>query len=115
MAVHGTVGEFSGIGEEWPTYIERLEFYFAANEVDSSDKRRAILLSCCGAQTYGLIRSLVGPGEASGCFVQRHNRESKVTLQPEAISDCRTLQVQLTVAEARGINRVLCCRATQAV
>ena len=63
MAVHGTVGEFSGIGEEWPTYIERLEFYFAANEVDSSDKRRAILLSCCGAQTYGLIRSLVAPAK----------------------------------------------------
>ena len=61
MAVHGTVGEFSGIGEERPTYIERLEFYFVANKIDSSDKRHAILLACCGAQTYGLIRSLVVP------------------------------------------------------
>ena len=65
MAVHGTVGEFTGVGHEWPAYIERLEFYFAANDVEGDAKKRAILLSSCGASTYGLIRSLVAPNKPS--------------------------------------------------
>ena len=62
MAVHGLVGEFLGVGESGPrSYIERLEFYFVANAVDDNAKQCAFLLSCCGASTYGLIRSLVAP------------------------------------------------------
>ena len=63
--VHGSVGEFSGVAEEWPPYIERMEFYFAANDVEDEGKKRAILLSCCGSATYSLIRNLVAPGKPS--------------------------------------------------
>ena len=63
MATHGTIGEFDGSEEGWTTYIERLECYFAANEVTQSGKQRAILLACCGAATYGLIRSLAAPNK----------------------------------------------------
>ena len=38
-SVHGSVGEFSGVPEEWESYIERLEFYFAANDVDDTSKK----------------------------------------------------------------------------
>ena len=48
-----------GIAEEWPSYVERLQFYLAANDVDGDRKKRAILLSCCGSATYSLFRSLV--------------------------------------------------------
>ena len=63
--VHGSVGEFSGVAEEWPPYIERMEFYFAANDVEDEGKKCAILLSCCGSATYSLIRNLVAPGKPS--------------------------------------------------
>ena len=42
-------------------YTERMEQYFAANNVQDTSKQRAILLSLCGAPTYKLIRGLVAP------------------------------------------------------
>ena len=42
-------------------YVECLDFYFAANDVSSNDKKRAILLSVCGVSTYKLICSLIDP------------------------------------------------------
>ena len=47
------------------TYVERLEQYFAANDITINEKKRAILLSACGAATYRLIRSLVFPSKPS--------------------------------------------------
>ena len=61
MAKHGSIGEYKSEIEEWPAYAERLQHYFTANDVTNGDKKRAILLSVCGAGTYGLIRSLVQP------------------------------------------------------
>jgi len=63
-AKHGTVGEFHTDHEDWVSYTERLEQYFIANSISTEgDKRRAILLSSCGAPTYQLIRNLVAPGK----------------------------------------------------
>ena len=61
MAIHGTIGEFCPKNEDWTSYTERLQQYFIANDVDGNEKKRAILLSVCGAATYKLIRSLVHP------------------------------------------------------
>ncbi len=61
MATHGSVGEFNEATEDWTSYTERVEQYFAANDVDSATKQRAILLSACGPSTYKLIRNLVAP------------------------------------------------------
>ena len=63
MATHGTIGAFEPNTETWVTYTERLEQYFIANDVDAAEKKRAILLSVCGATTYQLIRNLVAPGK----------------------------------------------------
>ena len=50
MAKHGSVGEYNSDGEEdWVSYIERLQNYFVANKVTTEAKKRAILLSVCGA------------------------------------------------------------------
>ena len=49
MATHGTVGEFDSGRETWVSYSERLEQYFIANDVAGEEKKRAILLSVCGA------------------------------------------------------------------
>ena len=61
MAKHGSVCEFNSALEDWKTYVERLEQYFAANDVTPVGKKRAILLSACGASAYQLIRSLLSP------------------------------------------------------
>eukprot|EP00731_Ephydatia_muelleri_P001691 Em0001g1691a len=52
MSRHGTIEEFDGATEDWTAYSERLEQYFVANDVDEAAKKRAILLSVCGASTY---------------------------------------------------------------
>ena len=65
MATHGSLSEYVQSHETWTSYVERLEQYFAANDIDTSDgtatKRRAILLSSVGSTTFTLIRSLVSP------------------------------------------------------
>ena len=63
MTTHGQISEFHGVPEEWTSYVERLECYFLANDVADAEKQRAILLSCCGASTYSLIRSLATPSK----------------------------------------------------
>ena len=41
--------------------MERLDFYFLANGVTTDDKKKAILLTVCGAPTYQLLRGLLQP------------------------------------------------------
>ena len=66
MATHGTMKQFNPEVDDWPTYIERLQHYFVANDVDAAEKKRAILLTVCGAPTYKLLRSLVPDGKLDG-------------------------------------------------
>ena len=63
MAQHGNIGEFDAAREDWVSYTERLSQYFIANGIteDAAEKKRAILLSVCGAATYQLIRNLSAP------------------------------------------------------
>ena len=59
MATHGALSVFNPSKEPWITYTERLQYYFIVNDVQSEDKKCAILLSVCGPDTYKTIRSLV--------------------------------------------------------
>lgn len=61
MAMFVTVGEFVEENGDWLEYTERLEHFFAANEIADEDKKRSILLSVCGAKTYKLMRNLATP------------------------------------------------------
>ena len=65
MAAHTSFGAFSGEATEWEDYVERLENYFVAHDIKSDTKKKAVLLSDCGAATYKLIRSLVVPQKPS--------------------------------------------------
>ena len=103
--VHGSVGPFDSSQEDWRSYTERLEQYFAANDVAGAGKQRAILLSSCGASTYQLIRNLVAPDQPKGrsfyelvklvqdhhqpppsAIVQRFNFHSRSRRQGETVS-----------------------------
>ena len=59
----GTLSEFYASKESWNNYIERLQFFFLANDIDNVEKKKAILLSSCGAETYHLFRGLCSPGK----------------------------------------------------
>ena len=61
MTAFGSIGEFNQVKETWTAYSERLEEYFTANDINDAGKKRAILLSACGAATYQLIRDLLTP------------------------------------------------------
>ena len=63
--LHGFVAAFDPSQDDWGEYVERLEHYFTANDIDSEDKRRAILLNAAGASTYRLIRTLVSPDKVT--------------------------------------------------
>lgn len=43
------------------SWFERLEFYFVANDINTMDKKRALLLTLCGPETYEVVRALVAP------------------------------------------------------
>lgn len=61
MAVHGQLYPFDSAVEDWKTFIERAELYFAANGVSDDGKKRGILLSSCGVKTFTTIKSIVAP------------------------------------------------------
>lgn len=56
----GKIEPFDDSIESWSSYIERLEQYFAVNEVEN-DKKVPALLTLLGGKTYGLLRNLTLP------------------------------------------------------
>ena len=48
-------------GEQFESYYERIELFFAANNVEDAGKKKATFLTLCGPELYQLIRSLVAP------------------------------------------------------
>ena len=62
--MYGRINEFEAHNEDWETYVERVEMFFDANGTEN-DKHVAILLSCVGAKTYGLLKSLTAPAKPS--------------------------------------------------
>jgi len=61
MATHSHLREFNPAVEDWTSYVERLEFYFDANDVKEATKQRAVFFSVCGAATYQLVNNLLAP------------------------------------------------------
>ena len=61
MATFGKIEEYNPDTDSWNEYVERLEHFFLANDIESKDKKKAILLSTGGARTYKLLRNLSAP------------------------------------------------------
>ena len=65
MAKHGHLREYDNTREDWLACMERLQHYFAANDVRNAEKQRAILLSSVGSSIYQLMKSLLAPTKPS--------------------------------------------------
>jgi hypothetical protein len=60
MPTYGRIEEFK-FENNFEEYVQRLEEYFLANEIDDNDKKRSIFLTVCGEKTYSLLRNLCAP------------------------------------------------------
>ncbi|XP_061131472.1 uncharacterized protein LOC133171215 [Syngnathus typhle] len=58
----GNMDIFDSSVEDWTTYVERVEQYCLANEIQD-ERKVAVLLSVMGAKMYNLLRSLVAPAK----------------------------------------------------
>ena len=58
---YGKLSEFDKDKEDWTRYVERLELFFEANDIEQEEKQKAILLSSCGPSTYKLFKGLTTP------------------------------------------------------
>ena len=54
MATNGNIVEYDE-SKEWTQYVERMDHYFEANEIEENDEKRSIFRSVAGAIIRGLI------------------------------------------------------------
>ena len=60
----GSVAAFDEALEDWPTYVECVEQFFAANGV-KKETHATTLLALMGGKAYGLLKSLTAPEKPS--------------------------------------------------
>ena len=73
MAAHyGQISEINPDQDNWDNYVERLNFFFVANGITDANKKRAIMLSSCGAVTYKLFKGLTAPSKTSDVSFDNH-------------------------------------------
>ena len=60
MTTIGKIESFDDTNENWETYVERVEQFFLANNIDD-DHKVPTLLSLIGGKTYALLRDLLAP------------------------------------------------------
>ncbi len=66
MTMLGRIKEFDECSSNsFEEYIERLECFFHANDIEDDAKKRSVLLSVCGAKTYSTLRSVLAPTQPS--------------------------------------------------
>lgn len=49
------------VGTSWKTYIQKLSFYFNANEIKEDAQKKNVFLTVCGDATFSIADSLVKP------------------------------------------------------
>ena len=85
MAVSiGKIGEFDAAVENWSSYLERLNHYFAANKVEDEQKKDAFLC-CIGRDTYGLLRALMAPNKPAASTYKQLTDALTAHLVPKPI------------------------------
>ena len=80
MATLGKIGEYCASSEEWPQYIERLEFFLIANKVTDNDLKRATFLSVIGPRTFKLLRNFYYSKQAGRQVIRRLGQSAEGSL-----------------------------------
>ncbi len=62
-AYFGQVELFEPGQDDWQMYTERLDQFFAANEIPDGNKKKAVFLTVIGKKAYSLLRNLLAPAK----------------------------------------------------
>ncbi|XP_075535002.1 uncharacterized protein LOC142570505 [Dermacentor variabilis] len=82
MAV-GRIGECRlSTNASWEKCVERLEMFCEANKIAKEEQKRAVLLSCCGEEAYGLIVTLVKPARPTPATYEEIKKAVRKHLHP---------------------------------
>lgn len=90
-------------------------FFFEANGIDAAEKKRAVLLSVCGAATYSMLSSLVAPkrpaevpyDELIGCLQRHFNPRPSEIVQRFHFHNCKQQpgqSISAFIAELRKLS-----------
>ena len=60
MTTLGRIDDFDPIVESISTYLERVQLFFVANNVEDA-RKSAVLLSLLGGKVYGTLRNILSP------------------------------------------------------
>ncbi|KAK8758952.1 hypothetical protein V5799_003416 [Amblyomma americanum] len=83
MAV-GRIGEYRlGTNASWDEYVERLGMFCEANQITKEEQKRAVLLSSCGEEVYGLIVTLVKPERPTAATYEEIKTAVRKHLHPK--------------------------------
>lgn len=115
MSTVGTLSEYVETDGDWVEYVERLQHFFVANDINDQSKQRSVLLSACGAKTYKLIRNLASPRKPGDLSFQdivklvqdHHNPKPSVIVQRfkfHTHSRKQGVSVPAFVAELRALS-----------
>ena len=63
VATFGNIESFDANNEEWPQYVERLQYFIEANSITDTDKKCAVFLLVVGPTTYKLLQNLLAPAK----------------------------------------------------
>lgn len=102
----GQLDPFDQRKETFTEYIERLDLYFIANQIEDETRKRALFLTLVGASNYRLVRNLAAPRDVKSLsldelcglmkahyepkpqkYVQRTKFESRNRMATESIND----------------------------
>jgi len=57
----GRIDEFNPREASSEAYIERLQYYYQANGIEDDVRKKAILMSVCGSETFTILKNLTMP------------------------------------------------------
>lgn len=102
MAMIGTLSAFDAKSQMWEEYCEILVQFFAANNIDDGDRKKAIL-STVGAPTYSLMPNLLSPDKPKNKSFDQLVTLLKNHYDPKPSEIVQRVQVRLMYSEARGV------------
>ncbi|KAL3194030.1 hypothetical protein MRX96_001939 [Rhipicephalus microplus] len=101
MPVVGKLDPFDPSTSEWAEYRERAELYFIVNDIPS-DKQTAVFLTCCGPETYSLLRGLLAPSRPTQAGLTEIFYHTWQALRPSRIRSSGKFQVFLKTSKRGG-------------
>jgi len=81
---HGRIDEFQQENESIEAYLERVDLYFAANDI-AEGKRVAVFLSVIGGKTYTLLRNLLAPAKLGDLSLSELKGALKKHFEPKRV------------------------------